>query len=139
MIKGTHFCHLRNPESWKNSIDALLLNSLSPKEHSTRDLGSPGNRQLLQLQLFSPNFLKFLGPSSWFSIIIDRWTLEPFGHAVFSSNFEDRLSACLKFPCLFFMLGRGREFSLLAKDKLSILFFKATVSEVERFLTFADS
>ena len=62
MIKGTHFYHLRNPKSWKNSIDALLLNSLSPKKHSPRDLGSPGNLQLLQLQLFSPNFLKFWVP-----------------------------------------------------------------------------
>ena len=102
-------------------------------------LDSLVTNMVLQLQLFSPNFLKFLGPSSWFSIIIDCWTLEPFGHAVFLSNFEDWLSACLKLPCLFFVLGRGREFSLLAKDKSSLLFFKAVVPEVEQFLTFANS
>ena len=50
----------------------LLLNSLSLKDLSPRDLGSLGNRQLLQLQNLSPNFLKFLGPSLCFSIIIDR-------------------------------------------------------------------
>ena len=39
----------------------LLLNSLYSRKKLSRDLGSPGSRQLLQLQLFAPNFLNF-GP-----------------------------------------------------------------------------
>ena len=42
----------------------------------SRDLGPPGSRQLLQLQLFSPNFLKFWSPPHDLG-----WILEPFGHA----------------------------------------------------------
>ena len=33
-----------------------MLSNLSLKEESSKDLGSPGNCQLLQLQLFSPKF-----------------------------------------------------------------------------------
>ena len=61
MIKGTHFCRLRNPYGWKNAIDAFVVKQSVTQDKSPKDLGSPGNRQLLQLQLFSPIFSNF-GP-----------------------------------------------------------------------------
>ena len=45
----------------------------------------------------------------------------------------------LEVPCLNFVMGRGCESVLLAKDKSNLLFFKATVAEVKWVLTFADS
>ena len=60
MIKSTYICHLGNPDIQKNStcwfycqIVCYLRKKLS------RDLGSPGSHQLLQLQLFSQILLKF--------------------------------------------------------------------------------
>ena len=38
----------------------------------------------------------------------------------------------LKVPCLNFMMGRGCESVFLAEDKSNLLFFKATVAEIER-------
>ena len=61
----------------------LLLNSLSLKGKSPRDLGSPGNRQLLQLQLFFPKFLKFWAPPHDLALFLNRRTLKLIGRALF--------------------------------------------------------
>ena len=58
----------------------LLLSSLQLKYKSPRDLGSPGNRQLLQLQQFSPNFLN-LGPLMILHCF-NRWILWVFGRVL---------------------------------------------------------
>ena len=70
MIKGTHFCHLRNPYGWKNAIDAFIVKQFVTRDKLPRDLGSPGNRQLLQLQPFSPNFLKFWAPPHDLALLV---------------------------------------------------------------------
>ena len=66
----------------------LLLNSLYSRKKLSRDLGSPGSRQLLQLQLSSPNFLNF-GPPSWFSVVFNRLDPWVFGHALILNDFEE--------------------------------------------------
>ena len=60
-----------------------MLNSLTLKEESSRDLGSPGNRQLLQLQLFSPKKISNFGPPHDFNVALNRLDPGPiFGHAL---------------------------------------------------------
>ena len=67
----------------------LLLNSLSLKEQSPRDLGSPGDRQLLQVQPFSPNFLKFWAPPHDLALFLNRRILELIGRVLISNDCVD--------------------------------------------------
>ena len=67
----------------------LLLNSLLFKEQSPRDLGSPGDRQLLQPQPFSPNFLKFSAPPHDLVLFLNRRILELIGQVLISNDYAD--------------------------------------------------
>ena len=67
----------------------LLLDSLLLKEQSPRDLGSPGNRQLLQLQLFSPKILNF-GPPLYDLVLLSFesfGSVNLFGHPLMLNDF----------------------------------------------------
>ena len=62
MIKSTYICHLGNPDIWKNSTCWFYFQTVYYlRKKLSRDMGSPGSCQLLQLQLF-PKFLKILDP-----------------------------------------------------------------------------
>ena len=60
MIKSTYIFHLGNPNIQKNSTCWFYCQTVYYlRKKLSRDLGSPGSRQLLQLQLFSQIFEKF--------------------------------------------------------------------------------
>ena len=64
----------------------------------SRDLGSPGSCQLLQLQLFFPNFFKFWSPPFYnFDAALNQLDPWIFGHAL---NLDDFLSWTLFIACL---------------------------------------
>ena len=76
MIKSTYIFHFGNPDIWKNStcwfycqIVCYLRKKLS------KDMGSLGSHQLLQLQLF-PNFFKILDPPFNFILPVFIWFIE---------------------------------------------------------------
>ena len=48
----------------------LLLNSLSLKEQSPRDLGSPGNFSIVAAVTVLPNFLKFWAPPHDLALLV---------------------------------------------------------------------
>ena len=62
MITSTYICHLGNPDIWKNSTCWFYFQTVCySRKKFSRDLGSPGSLQLLQLQLF-PKIFKILDP-----------------------------------------------------------------------------
>ena len=88
-------------DSWKNSFDAFLLwNSLPLKEKLPRDLGSPGNHQLLLPQLFSPNLLlfKFWAPPHHLCLVWSLNSWASWAYLIFVSLWR-WMSASLCMPC----------------------------------------
>ena len=66
MIKNTYICHLGNQTSRRiQHVGFIVKTVCCSKNKFSRDLGSPGSRQLLQLQWFSKIF-KILDPPCWF-------------------------------------------------------------------------
>ena len=106
-----------------------LWNSLPLKEKSPRDLGSPGNRQLLLPQLFSLNLLYLnSGPLlivfAWFG----RETLEPLRHFSFSFTLKMDVSW---FIYALFSFGLSRGCLVFWSKKRKIFFFGVSFSKKE--------
>ena len=90
---------------------------------------------MLQLQPFSPNFLKFWAPPHDLALFLNRRILELIGWVLISNDCADWFSVGFKgCLCLNFVIDRRCEFGLLASDKSDLLFFESAVSEVKLVL-----